>query len=116
MKQVIGHQGEIRIVKIDALPADMQAEATDKGQKGFIISHSENGNHHLLVGDNVAVIERQDVPSGMQILYGIVSGDAELVQDAATPHDGFSLPEGFYEFRISREYDPFAQQARRVAD
>lgn len=117
MKEIIGAQGEITIVKIDAIPKGMETKPVEKTDKGFIISHSESGHHHILAGGGVQVMERtSNVPAGMQILYGIVNGEGDLVQDAPTPHGGYTLPEGLYEFRISREYDPFSEQARRVAD
>jgi hypothetical protein len=116
MKTIIGAQGEITIIKLDAAPAAF-AEMTP-GQRiarGWIISHSESGNHHVLTGGEV--MERtRDVPQGMRILYAILDNPGELVQDAAVPHGKFELPAGFYEFRIAREYDPFAEQARIVAD
>lgn len=37
-------------------------------------------------------------------------------QDAGNAHETQVLEPGIYEFRISREYDPFADQIRRVAD
>lgn len=115
MKRVIGCQGEITILEIDAMPEGVETRTPERTAKGWIISHSESGHHHLLTGGDV--LERtSDVPAGMQVLYAMLSAPAELVQDAATPHDGYSLPSGLYEFRIAREYDPFAEQARRVAD
>lgn len=115
MKQVIGAQGEITIIKIDALPQNIETKAVEKTGKGWIISHSESGHHHLLTGGDV--MERTDkVPAGMQILYGLLDEPASLIQDASTPHGGYDLAPGIYEFRISREFDPFAEQARRVAD
>ena len=114
-KQIIGAQGEITIIKIDALPDGMETRAAERAAKGWIISHSESGHHHLLTGGDV--MERtSNVPAGMQILYAILENPAALIQDAATPHGGFDLAPGFYEFRISREFDPFSAQARRVAD
>ncbi len=113
MKTVIGQQGEVVIIKIEALP-DMETRPTQKSDKGFIISHSESGHHHILTGGNV--MERVSVPSGMQIFYAILDEPAEFVQDAASPHGGFDLAPGIYEFRVSREFDPFSEQARRVAD
>lgn len=113
MKQVIGQQGEVRIEKIDALPANLKPFAERTG-KGWIISHSENGNHHLLTGGDV--MERVDAPAGMRVLYAILKEPASLIQDASAPHQGFDLEPGIYAFRVSREYDPFAEQARRVAD
>jgi hypothetical protein len=115
MKQVIGQQGECRIVKIDAVPAGIKTKAPERVAKGFVISHSESGHHHVLTGGDV--MERvNDVPAGMQIFYAILDAPEKFVQDAANPHGGFDLGAGIYEFRVSREFDPFAEQARRVAD
>jgi hypothetical protein len=62
-------------------------------------------------------MERTDnVPEGMQIIYALLDAPASLVQDAPVPHGGYDLAPGAYCFKISREYDPFAEQARRVAD
>lgn len=114
MKQVIGQQGEVRIVKIGALPK-METKSVEKIANGYIISHSESGHHHLLTGGDV--MERTDnVPAGMNIFYAILNDPQSLIQDAATPHGGFDLDPGIYEFRISREFNPFAEEARRVAD
>ena len=115
MKQVIGQQGEVRIIKIDAIPEDMETKKADRVAKGYVISHSESGHHHVLTGGDV--MERTSgVPAGMQILYAILESPEALIQDAAVPHGGYDLEAGIYEFRISREFDPFAEQARRVAD
>ena len=117
MKTVIGQQGEVNIIKIDALPANMQTKPVERTSRGAIISHSESGHHHILEG-SVEVLERTDnVPAGMQMLYAVLENPTELVQDAAgNPHKSISLDAGVYAFRISREFDPFMEQARRVAD
>lgn len=115
MKEVIGQQGECLIVKIDAIPQGTETKKIERIAKGFVISHSESGHHHLLTGGDV--MERtSNVPSGMQIFYAILDEPEKFVQDAANPHGGYDLAAGVYEFRVSREYDPFAEQARRVAD
>lgn len=115
MKQVIGQQGEVRIIKIDALPEGMQTKAADRVAKGFVISHSESGHHHCVTGGDV--MERIDnVPAGMQKFYAILENPEEFVQDAANPHGGYKLDPGIYEFCVSREFDPFTEMARRVAD
>ena len=114
-KEVIGAQGEITIIKIDAIPACAQSKEVQRCSKGYIIAHSESGHHHVLSGGDV--MERtNDVPPGMQVFYVQLHEKEELVQDAAVPHGKFELPPGFYEFRISREFDPFSEQARRVTD
>lgn len=115
MKRIVGAQGEITIIEIDAMPDGVETKSVERTEKGWIISHSESGHHHILTGGDV--LERTSgVPTGMQVLYALLDGPAELVQDAATPHGSFALRSGLYEFRIAREFDPFAEQARRVAD
>lgn len=115
MKQVIGQQGECRIVKIDALPDGMKTKKAERVAKGFVISHSESGHHHVLTGGDV--MERIDnVPAGMQQFYAILKEPQQFIQDAANPHGGFMLDAGVYRLDVSREFDPFAEQARRVAD
>lgn len=115
MKRVIGAQGEITIIAIDTLPEGISTKPVERVPLGWIVSHSESGNHHVLTGGEV--LERTDnVPEGMQVLYALLDGPASLVQDAPVPHDGYDLPAGIYELRISREYDPFAEHALRVAD
>jgi hypothetical protein len=104
MKQIVGAQGEITIIRIDTLPA-MQHKPVERNAHGAIISHSES------------VMERTDaVPDGMRIIYACLSADCLLEQDAPVPHEHFELPAGIYEFRISREYNPFLEQARLVQD
>ncbi len=115
MKKIIGAQGENTIIQIDALPEGMTTKPVERTAKGWIISHSESGHHHVLTGGDV--MERTDnVPAGMQKLYAILDEPASLIQDARVPHDSFTGLKGIFEFRISREFDPFAEQARRVAD
>lgn len=114
-KQIIGAQGEITIIKLDALPEGIETKAVERTAKGWIISHSESGHHHILTGGDV--MERTDnVPAGMQVLYALLDAPASLIQDAAVPHGGYDLDPGIYAFKIAREYDPFAEQARRVVD
>ncbi len=115
MKKIVGAQGEITIIRIDAIPDGIATKPADRVALGAIISHSESGHHHVLTGGDV--MERtRDVPAGMRVLYAILDEPAALVQDATVPHDSYELPPGVYEFRCAREFDPFAEQARRVAD
>lgn len=115
-REAIANQGEIRIDRIEALPDFATKAFTEKNAKGYIISHSEQGHHHILGGD-VDVMERvENVPAGARILYAIVKEPTTLFQDAAVPHDPVNVDPGIYEFRIKREFDPFAEQVRRVAD
>lgn len=116
MKTIIGAQGEATIFRIAALPEKMTTRDVERDHNGAaIVSHSEQGHHHVIAGADV--MERMDnVPAGMAILYAIVNEPTALKQNAATPHGEIALDPGFYEIRIAREFDPFAEQARRVAD
>lgn len=115
-RTVIAAQGEAVVFRIAALPTNMQTRSAARTKSGAaIISHSENGNHHCISG--AEVMERIDnVPAGMAILYAIVKNPTALKQDAASPHGEIPLEPGLYEFRVSREVDPFSEQIRRVAD
>lgn len=115
MKTKIGQQGEIAIIKLDSAPDYKTKPVATRPDGKTIISHSENGNHHVL--DRGDVLERVDVPDGMQIFVtAIENAEARLEQEAGNPHEAFNLAPGWYEFRISREYNPFLEEARRVAD
>lgn len=115
MREAIANQGEIRIDRIAELPDADTKEFSERNAAGWIISHSEQGHHHILGGD-CEVLERVNAPSGARILYAIVKEPTRLFQDATVPHAPVELDPGIYEFRIKREYDPFSEQARRVAD
>lgn len=116
MKEYIGDQGEIGIFKLTEMPKFTTKPHNDKTEKGFIISHSKSGNHHILTG-GAQVLERvENVPEGMRIFYAILDNPEQLIQDAPVPHGHYDLDAGVYEFRIAREYDPLLKKARQVAD
>lgn len=116
IRKVLAQQGEAKVFKIDALPPGMQTRPAQRSQAGAaIVAHSESGNHHVIAG--AEVLERIDnVPAGMAILYAIVKNPTALRQDAAAPHAEIPLDPGLYEIRVAREFDPFAEQVRRVQD
>ena len=119
MTYIIGNapvqQGEVRIARIDCLPKGISTKLVERSAGGYIISHSESGHHHLLSGGDV--LERtSNVPDGMQVFYALLDKPERFYQDAANPHGEYEMNPGIYEMRISREFDPFAEQARRVAD
>lgn len=112
----IGAQGEVMIFRcVGHMPAGVKP-LTDLDRHGRpIIGHSESGHHHVLERA-VAVMEKPDAPAGMRILYALLDEPTALIQDAGHPHAPHMLEPGLYEFRIAREYDPFMEQARLVAD
>jgi hypothetical protein len=56
-------------------------------------------------------------PAGMRVLYALIEQPNTLVHERSfDTHAPISLDPGVYEFRIGREYDPYAEIARRQAD
>lgn len=114
-REIIGAQGEITIFRITGtMPDTIEHGETDSHGRP-IISHSESGHHHVL-DRPAAVLEARKAPPGMRILYALLDQSTRLLQDAADAHGEHLLAPGLYEFRIAREFDPFAEQARMVAD
>ena len=114
-REVVGAQGEITVFRVSELPKGLVPLAQNDRAGRPIISHSESGHHHVL--DRAAtVLEHPEPPAGMRILYALLEEPTALIQDADKPHGKHDLPPGAYEFRIAREFDPFTEQARQVAD
>lgn len=111
-------QGEITTDIVAKLPegAALRKVAPINGR--LVVSHSESGHDHYIPAADAELLERTDnVPAGMQIFYSIIKNPTALKQAAPTPHDEISLgADIIYRHRISREFDPFAEQVRRVAD
>jgi hypothetical protein len=116
MKQIIGQQGEVRIVRIDRIPDDVVVKPVEKTGGGYIISHSESGSHHVLTGGEVLTRVDNRVPAGMRMLYAILQSPEMFIHEGGNPHESYALDPGIYRFDISREYDPFAEQIRQIND
>lgn len=115
-RNIVGAQGEISIFHCNGTMPEGVVPMTDRDKKGRpIISHSESGSHHVLERA-VEVFEHPSPPAGMRILYALLDEPTALVQDASDAHGEHVLAKGLHEFRIAREYDPFMEQARQVAD
>lgn len=115
-REVICAQGEITVFRVVGdLPVGLVVHAEKDKLGRPIISHSESGNHHVLSGA-VDVLEKADAPDGMRILYALLDQPMQLIQDAPDAHGAHDLAPGLIEFRIAREFDPFTEQARQVAD
>ena len=113
-------QGEIYIRRIEDAPRDfLKGGKPMKAENGrFIIGHSESGHHHTMAAGGVAVMEMPSPSEGVRLLRMIVENpDKELVHERDyDTHETLGFPPGAYEIRLDREYDPYAQLARQVAD
>lgn len=113
--ETIGAQGEIRIYRIDKVPVKVKPLVRENGQ--LIIGHSETGHHHVLEAERVEVFEAEEAPEGMRVLYALLDSPGELKHlRSFDTHEPHSFEPGVYMFRADREYDPYAELARRVAD
>lgn len=109
-------QGEVRFSPIATIP-DCTTKPIPAKDGVIVVGESESHHHHVLEADGVTVLERTDkVPEGMKILYAIVENPTCLRQTGGNPHGKHEIGPGTYEVRIKREYNPFVEQARRVAD
>jgi len=119
VKYIHAH-GEVNFFKITEGGIDLKdyVDLTEVNESGdYIVGHSESGHHHLLGRESVKVFKKKRPRSeGMEMLYAVVEKATNIKQDAANPHGSQIIEPGQYLIGISREYDPFAQQARRVAD
>jgi len=116
----VSAQGEItvfRIGKVKTVDASKFSPlALDRGE--YVIGHSETGHNHVLERtDGAEVYVAKTAPEGMRILRAILTEPNALVhmRDHDT-HETIVLAPGVYDFHISREYDPYAELARTVAD
>lgn len=112
----IVRQGEVRMEPIASIP-ECELRPVDEKNGVIIVGESESHHNHVLDADGVKVMERvSNVPSGMKILYAIVEKPTTLRQTAGNPHGAHVIEPGTYEIPIKREFNPFTEMARRVAD
>lgn len=109
--------GEINFYRIIEGSVDLGefGPVTDTTKNGdIIVGHSESGHHHVLEREGVDV--QEFVQDGMKYFHAIINKANRLYQDASSPHDEQTIEPGEYIIGVSLDYDPFTQQARRVAD
>jgi hypothetical protein len=108
-------QGEISIRKIAKLPKGVKPMTAEAG--AYIIGHSETGHHHVMTMERAQVFEATDAPTGMRVLYAILEAPNTLEhQRPHDTHETIQFQPGIYEFRSGREFDHYAELARKQAD
>lgn len=113
--EITNAHGEVNFFRVGDGKIDASAlEPVTPSNKGFIVGHSESGHHHLLEAEGVTMLRGSE--DGMEILYAILENPVALKQDAAAPHEQQIVEPGEYIITNNVEYDPFTEQARRVAD
>ena len=113
--EITNAHGEVNFFRITDGKANLAGFTDVSPVNGrYVVGHSEQGHHHVLEADGVLVKER--VSEGMKILHAIVSKPVALRQEAGVPHAEQTVQPGDYIITNNIEYDPFAEQARRVMD
>lgn len=119
--KITAAQGELNFRRIGPVP---KRKGTPKGYtmmkpegSRLIIGHSETGHHHIIDAQHASVSVLARAPEGMRILRMIVESPTPIVhlRDHDT-HEPIMFEPGEYEVRIGREFDPYAEIARRQAD
>lgn len=114
-------QGEIYIRRIGDVPASINlpdgfSPMPQKNGK-FVIGESETHHDHCVLAERVSVGVMDRPPAGMRILRMIVENPTALIHERGNDtHDPIMFEPGEYEVRIQREFDPYAELARQVAD
>jgi hypothetical protein len=104
---IVAAQGEIIIRRVDAIPTDCEAVMPKDGI--FSIAPSRNGHNHVMDADGSTVFKLDQPPAGMRILYAIVENSTALRHlRRRHTHAPIRLDPGMYEFRVAREYNPYA--------
>lgn len=107
--------GEVNFFRITEGSIDLDGFNAVEPVKGdYIVGHSESGHNHILESDGVTVMEREI--EGMKILHAILKNPVALKQSAGSPHKEQVVEPGEYFITNNIEYNPFLEQARRVAD
>lgn len=113
--EITNAHGEVNFFRVSGGEIDLQnTENVEPSKNGFIVGHSESGHHHLLEAEGVTM--RRGTERGMEILHAIVKSPVHLKQDAGSPHSEQIVEPGEYIITNNIEYNPFSEQARRVAD
>ena len=101
-----GRHGDLAINRIEELPIGL------KEQKGGVLVEGEaTGHHHTLVARSKSEVHVFIDEKGKK--YFSVRGGATITHPE---HKTIKIGEGYFEIVIEKEYDPFTETLRRVAD
>lgn len=118
--KVQGAQGDVLLVKVDSLPA---SGITAKSGDRIVLAHSETGHHHEVALDKPGkarhyTVDGADESVPLQGFLEVTALFVELRHKKEGPHahGTVRVPEGVYEVRRAREYNPWTKSDRRVVD
>lgn len=105
-------QGDMLLVRIEALPAGAVAAKAEGGR--FVLAHSETGHNHTVL-ERPTVRLFNDAMDTFRSFLVVEDEPAELQHERSfDTHEPLLIPPGTYEVRRQREYTP--EGFRRAAD
>ena len=107
MKKVVIVQGDVLLRRVDAVPAGA------KEQTGEIVLALGEVTGHAHVVESIPGVTSYIAADGRMFIE-VPEGHTATVRHQE--HGPVTLPPGVWERGIVREYDPFAEAARQVAD
>lgn len=100
-----GFQGDVILV---AGKIPVNCKAVSKTDRGFILAKGETTGHAHVVVDDIGLFEDSNGT------LWINAPEEFTIQHEE--HNAVQVPAGTYEVRIAKEYDHFAEEARKVMD
>ena len=121
------HQGDLNFKRIDALPEGLVPAEYDKARGGYTLALGEHTNHaHTLIADpeetTVKVLRSMNgeqylvVSREVELKHGTFIAPAKIDEKETDKHAAIVFTPGIYKVGNEQEYDPFAQQIKKVTD
>lgn len=108
----VAAQGDLLLIRIDALPSHVVQQLPTNGQ--HVVAHSETGHHHVVEASDVGFYaDPKDDMKSYLVVQGIIGAQLEHLRTFDT-HETLLIPPGIFELRRQREYTP--EGWRRVED
>jgi len=108
----VAAQGDMMLIRIDALPAGVVPAAAENGR--FVLTHSETGHDHI-VAERPTIRMFNDAMDLFRSFLVVEEAPAVLEHLRPTDtHESIEIKPGIYEIRRQREYAP--EGWRRAAD
>ena len=93
-------QGDVLIKRVDSIPASAKKVSHNKLAEGEVTGHAHRAQGGQIYEEN-------------GVLYLHTDEETQVVHEE---HDVVTIPKGDWQIGIVKEYDHFAEEARRVAD
>jgi len=102
---MFGFQGDVILIKVDTIPSGKVIART---KRGLVLAEGESTGHAHTISDEGAELYEKDGK-----MYLVAEKEVSLNHEE---HNTVKIAPGRYEVKIAKEYDHFAEEARRVQD